>query len=120
MGSSPITCSSVTHWASMPRGMQFPQAKKMAGTVRPLERGFEYLYDGFSPNERFLRVLPTGYLQRQYCSGVQNFSDVPGKPARSLSCRCRQGGGEAFVETASLGQPVHLLRRAPVMAEGVP
>src|SRR5215813_8690182 len=39
MGSSPITCSSVTHWASMPRGMQFPQAKKMAGTVRPLERG---------------------------------------------------------------------------------
>jgi hypothetical protein len=32
-------------------------------------------------NQRFLRVLTTIYLQRRYRSGVQNFSDVPGKPA---------------------------------------
>ena len=38
--SNPITCWSVTHWASTPRGMQCPQSKKTSGTFRPLERGF--------------------------------------------------------------------------------
>ena len=37
--SNPITCWSVTHWVSTPRGMQCPQPKKTAGTFRPLERG---------------------------------------------------------------------------------
>jgi len=41
---------------------------------------FGHLCYGFSPNERFLRVLTTIYLQRRYQSGVQNFFDVPGKP----------------------------------------
>src|SRR3989442_9249144 len=37
--SNPITCWSVTHWASTPHGMPCPQAKKTSGTFRPLERG---------------------------------------------------------------------------------
>src|SRR5687768_15791733 len=37
--SNPITCWSVTHWVSTPRGMQCPQPKKTAGTFSPLERG---------------------------------------------------------------------------------
>jgi hypothetical protein len=36
-------------------------------------------------SERFLRVLATMYFQRRYGSGVQNFSDVPGKPNGSFS-----------------------------------
>src|SRR2546425_4142758 len=39
--SNPITCWSVTHWASTPHGMPCPQAKKTSGTFRPLERGFK-------------------------------------------------------------------------------
>src|SRR5438128_1704858 len=39
LGSNLITCWSVTHWASTPRGMQYPQPQKTAGTFRPLERG---------------------------------------------------------------------------------
>src|SRR2546427_4054822 len=39
--SNPITCWSVTHWASTPHGMPCPQAKKTSGTFRPLERGLQ-------------------------------------------------------------------------------
>ena len=38
LGSTPITCWSVMHWALTPRGMPDPQAKKTTGTFRPLER----------------------------------------------------------------------------------
>src|SRR5262247_1225293 len=37
----------------------------------------------------FCECFPTAYLQRRYRSGVQNFSDVPGKPI--ALARRRQG-----------------------------
>jgi hypothetical protein len=39
MGSSPITCSSVTHSVWTTRGMQRPQCMKSISSVRVLERG---------------------------------------------------------------------------------
>src|SRR5215213_3579328 len=39
LGSTPITCWSVMHWALTPRGMPCPQGKKTTGTFRPLEHG---------------------------------------------------------------------------------
>src|SRR5215216_3325841 len=41
LGSTPITCWSVMHWALTPRGMPCPQGKKTTGTFRPLEHGFK-------------------------------------------------------------------------------
>src|SRR5439155_15442618 len=63
-GSNPITCWSVTHWASTPRGMPCPQAKKTTGTFRPLERGIQCFYNviyGFpgEPPEEYERMADT-------------------------------------------------------------
>jgi len=75
-------------------------------------------------SERFLRVLPTGYLQRRYCSGVQNFSDVPGKPI----CRRRfaairpgamRGRGRDRPTRTSRGRPA-LWPLAPVVERYLP
>src|SRR5215211_6723360 len=41
LGSNLITGWSVTHWAATPRGRQYPQPEKTAGTFRPLERGLQ-------------------------------------------------------------------------------
>src|SRR5262249_37630263 len=41
LGSTPITCWSVMHWALTPRGMPCPQGKKTTGTFRPLEHGLK-------------------------------------------------------------------------------
>src|SRR5215510_8066997 len=41
LGSTPITCWSVMHWALTPRGMPCPQGKKTTGTFRPLEHGYK-------------------------------------------------------------------------------
>src|SRR5215212_4163132 len=53
LGSTPITCWSVMHWALTPRGMPCPQGKKTTGTFRPLEHGLDgiefYNFAGFSP-----------------------------------------------------------------------
>src|SRR5262245_31433164 len=42
LGSNPLICWSVLHWVSTPRGMQYPQRKKTAGTCRPLEHGLKF------------------------------------------------------------------------------
>ena len=52
------------------------QSERPASALRPLFRHLPH----FSFNPRFLRVLASDYSQRRYGSGVQNFSDVPGKP----------------------------------------
>jgi hypothetical protein len=38
----------------------------------------------FHQTSDFCECFPTAYLQRRYRSGVQNFSDVPGKPAEKI------------------------------------
>ena len=43
--SNPIICCFVTHWGSTTHGMRRPQHKKTVRTYRPLERGFESLFD---------------------------------------------------------------------------
>src|SRR5262245_44690120 len=41
----------------------------------------------------FCECFPTAYLQKRYRSGVQNFSDVPGKPTGVFaSDPCRPSG----------------------------
>src|SRR5256885_11094959 len=63
--SNPITCWSVTHWASTPHGMPCPQAKKTSGTFRPLERGFEDKAPGFVAHHGPLHPgLPTALRRR--------------------------------------------------------
>lgn len=56
------------------------QSERHAPALRSLWRHLPT----FSFNPRFLRVLASDYSQRRYGSGVQNFSDVPGKPALRL------------------------------------
>src|SRR4051794_15081567 len=46
LGSTPITCWSVMHWALTPRGMPCPQGKKTTGTFRPLEHGYKRVVHG--------------------------------------------------------------------------
>jgi hypothetical protein len=52
--------------------------------------------------------FPTAYVQRRYRSGVQNFSDIPGKPTlaealgmRPLQAHCHRGLGTLY---ATIGQ----------------
>src|SRR5215217_3860792 len=59
LGSTPITCWSVMHWALTPRGMPCPQGKKTTGTFRPLEHGFKvqnFLFDTTTPGRVLVAV----------------------------------------------------------------
>src|SRR5215471_16903270 len=50
MVSNPITCWSVRHWLSIPRGIQCPKHKKTLGAVRPLEHGLQGHYQNLRHN----------------------------------------------------------------------
>src|SRR5262249_16013193 len=98
MGSSPITCSSVTHWASMPRGMQFPQAKKMAGTGRPLERGEEWFGAAFAQRRRELGIPPERRFETKIALGLKMVKRVKAKgvPFDLLACDALYGRDSQF------------------------
>src|SRR6266571_411592 len=91
MECNPITCCSVTRWASTTHGMKRPQHTKTVGVFKPLERG-SYVFERQHLESYLLLTCqsrgPTCILTPlASCTGTISYHDSPGLSSLQEFCR---------------------------------